>query len=107
MEIQQSYNFIEQARNAAIEWIEKRAPAAFGPYRKIEIGRLGVLKGKEVGVSAAGAAPFWRLRLDYDPGKGAHFNAEVGTGPGRQKAAFTFPGGEELIKALAAGLSRR
>jgi hypothetical protein len=72
----------------------------FGPYRKVEIGRLGVMKGHEIGVSAT-EKPYWRLRLDYDPIKGPHFNAEVGEGSRREKIAFAFPGTEDLMKRLA------
>ena len=90
---------IEQARNAAIKWLEIRG-VVFGPHRKVEIGRLGLLKGYEVGVSGTGEL-FWRIRLDYDPVKKAHYNAEVGEGRRRQKQAFTFPGGEELIERLS------
>src|SRR5688500_12737886 len=89
----------ELAGNAAIAWLESQG-AVFGPHRRIELGRLGVLAGHEVGVSAA-EKPFWRLRLDYDPLKGPHFNAEFGTGASRLKAAFTFPGSEDLIRQLA------
>lgn len=96
---------IEQARNAAISWLESLG-VIFGPHRKIEIGRLpkSVLVGHEVGVSAT-EKPYWRLRLDYDPIKGPHFNAEVGEGATQKKRAFSFPGDENLIKKLA--LSRR
>ena len=95
------YHSIERARNAAIAWLESRG-VVFGPHRKIEIGRLdsSILLGREVGVSAT-EGPYWRLRLDYDPRKGPHFNAEYGKGDGREKAAFTFPGTEELIRKLA------
>jgi hypothetical protein len=89
----------EQARNAAIQWLENHG-AVFGPHRKVEIGRLGVLAGAEVGTSAS-QSPFWRIRLDYDPAKGPHFNAEFGRGPSRSKAAFCFPGTEELIRKLS------
>lgn len=89
---------LEQARNGAIAWLEQRG-TVFGPQRKIEIGRLGLLTDYEVGVSAT-TKPFWRLRLDFDPGKGPHFNAEFGEGPIRKKAAFLFPGTEDLIRRL-------
>ncbi len=92
---------IDQARNAAVAWLESRG-VVFGPYRKIEIGRLGVLAGQEVGVSAADK-PYWRLRLDFDPVKGPHFNAEFGEGLKRGKKAFVFPGDEALMKKLALG----
>jgi len=90
---------IEQARNAAIRWLEERG-ATFGPHRKIAVGRLGVLEGAEVGTSAS-QRPFWRIRLDYDPEKFAHFNVEFGRGPGREKTTFCFPGSEQLIEKLA------
>jgi hypothetical protein len=96
---------IERARNAAVFWLECRG-VEFGPYRKIEIGRLGALTGKEVGVSSQ-KTPYWRLRLDYDPRKGPHFNAEYGTGAHRQKHAFAFEGSEDLIRTLAKSLKPR
>lgn len=96
---------IDPARNAAIAWLETRN-VVFGPYRKVEIGRLGVLTGHEVGVSAS-EKPFWRLRLDYDPSKGPHFNAEFGEGVKREKKAFLFPGDEALMKKLALGRQPR
>jgi hypothetical protein len=99
--------FLERARNEAIKWLESRG-VTFGPYRKIVIGRMGVLQGKEVGVrTEEGQFPFWRLRLDYDPGKGPHFNAEFGSGLFREKRAFTFNGTEDLIRALAKSLNPR
>jgi hypothetical protein len=99
MEPIQRCTSIELARNAAITWLESRG-VNFGPHRKVEIGRLGVLAGHEVGVSAT-EKPFWRLRLDYDPIKGPHFNAEIGEGANREKRAFSFPGNEHLMKKLA------
>ena len=103
MEPIERFASIEQARNAAVAWLESHG-VVFGPRRKVEIGRLGVLAGHEVGVSAT-EKPFWRLRLDYDPIKGAHFNAETGEGATREKRAFSFPGNEDLMKRLA--LARR
>jgi hypothetical protein len=101
MEVIERFTTIEQARNAAIAWLESHS-VVFGPNRKIEPGRLGVLTGHEVGVSATDK-PYWRLRLDYDPVKGPHYNAEVGTGAAREKRAFAFPGDEALMKKLANG----
>jgi hypothetical protein len=98
-EPERDFQTIEQARNAAISWMESRG-VRFGPHRRIEIGRLGVMTGKEVGVRSE-QGPFWRLRLDYDPIKGPHFNAEFGSGATRQKMAFKFVGTETLIRTLA------
>jgi hypothetical protein len=105
MEELRKFASIEQARNAAVAWLEAQG-VTFGPHRKIEIGRLGILEGHEVGVSAT-EKPYWRVRLDYDPIKGCHFNAETGSGDGRQKCAFSFPGGENLIQKLAHSHRRR
>lgn len=105
METRYDYPTMERARNAAIKWLEVRG-VTFGPSRQVEIGRLGVLTGKEVGVSGSGS-PFWRLRLDYDHSKGPHYNAEIGKGNSREKAAFVFPGSEPLIARLAQHLDPR
>jgi hypothetical protein len=96
---------IENARNSAVRWLEERG-VVFGPRRELVTGRLGVLTGKEVGVSAS-ESPYWRIRLDYDPLKGPHFNTEYGKGPERQKAAFAFPGTEADIAAIAKNRSPR
>ena len=58
-------------------------------------GGVGCQCGR-VGVQST-VDPFRRIRLDFDPFKGAHFNVEAGKGGGRRKAAFCFPGGEEAI----------
>jgi hypothetical protein len=93
------YETIEQARNAAIRWLESHA-VNFGPHRRVDLGRLGALRGREVGVSAS-VEPYWRIRLDFDPAKGPHFNAEVGRGHTRNKTAFCFSGTEDLVRSLA------
>ncbi|HVJ87515.1 MAG TPA: hypothetical protein VM452_17785 [Caulifigura sp.] len=103
MEERRDFPSIESARNAAVAWLENQG-VVFGPHRKIAIGRIGILEGHEVGVEAT-EVPYWRLRLDFDPAKGAHFNAEFGTRAARRKVAFCFPGDEALIARLA--LSRR
>ncbi|MEM1029100.1 MAG: hypothetical protein AAGA56_12220 [Myxococcota bacterium] len=78
----------EAALVAAIAWLEARG-GAWGPYHERLIGDLGRMTGREVGVWI----PFnlRRLRLDYDPDKGWHYNAEAFRGARRQKAAFCFP----------------
>jgi hypothetical protein len=99
LEPTQAFASIEQARNAAIAWLERKG-VVFGPYHRIEIGRLGAMQGSETGVSST-MGPYWRLRLDYDPSKGPHYNAEWGSGPQRQKQAFTFPCTPDLMARLA------
>ncbi|MCA9047520.1 MAG: hypothetical protein KDA89_02255 [Planctomycetaceae bacterium] len=99
---------IEQARNRALEWLEQRH-VRFGPERVIVHGNLekcSELLGKETGVS--GQSPkWWRLRLDYDPTKGLHFNVEFGKGAAAEKAAFCFSGGPTLLRKLAAARQPR
>jgi hypothetical protein len=85
----------DEALNKAIEWMDANG-GPIGPYYNIVPGRLGAGLGMEVGVSST-VDPFRRIRLDFDPFKGAHFNVESGKGAGRIKAAFCFPGGEEAI----------
>jgi hypothetical protein len=85
----------EEARNEALRWMENEG-GPIGPYFEIEIGRIGLAERHEVGVSST-VDPYRRIRLDYDPGKGPHFNAEVGKGRARLKHAFTFPGDEKTI----------
>jgi hypothetical protein len=105
MEAIYPHTTIEQARNAAVKWLENHG-VVFGPYREVEIGRLGYFAGKEVGVSST-RDPYWRIRLDYDPAKGPHYNAEIGKGASREKAAFTFQGTVEMIASLAEGRKPR
>ena len=87
----------EEARNKSLAWMETWG-GPLGAHYKIELGRLGTGQGFEVGVSST-IDPYRRLRLDFDPVKGPHFNAEVGKGGGRSKHAFTFPGTEETALA--------
>ena len=88
----------EDARNRAIAWLESLG-GPIGAHYEVEIGRLGLATGLEVGVSST-IDPYRRLRIDYDPAKGPHFNAEVFKGSGRKKHAFTFPGDEQTIATL-------
>jgi hypothetical protein len=94
------FQHLEQARNAAIAWLEQRG-VVFGPQRAIVPGRLGTFAGSEVGVSSPPHwRPFWRLRIDYDPKKEAHYNAEFGEGTARVKAAFCFPATAKELASL-------
>ena len=90
---------IDAARNKAIEWLEDQG-AIFDQNREIVIGRLGAFEGSETGVQSS-IGTFWRIRLDYDPVKGAHYNAEYDTGAQRRKHAFAFPSSAEVIARLA------
>jgi hypothetical protein len=99
METTEVCTTIEQARNAAIKWLEDRR-VTFGPHREVARGRLGVMEGSEVGVCGT-VGTFWRIRLDYDPVKGPHYNVEFGRGASRQKKAFSFLGTQETMSKIA------
>lgn len=79
---------MEDARNQAVRKLEELLGAAHGPYERILIGKNmagnSPLAGAEVG-------PEWgkrgRIRLDFDPTKGPHYNVESRD----QNWAFTFP----------------
>lgn len=95
MELVTNCHSYEDARNRALAWMESIG-GPIGAHYDVEIGRLGLAQGLEVGVSST-IDPYRRIRLDYDPVKGPHFNAEVYKGVGRMKHAFTFPGDEDTI----------
>jgi hypothetical protein len=90
---------LDAARNEAIKWLERKG-AVFGPHRDIQIGQLGVMAGSETGVYST-AGPYWRIRLDFDTTKGAHYNVEYGKGAQRAKHAFAFPASEEMMARIA------
>jgi len=90
---------MEVARNEAIRWLERHG-AVFGPHRGIQIGNLGVLEGSETGVFSTDGQ-YWRIRLDFDPAKGGHYNVEYGKGRDRPKCAFTFPASSEMMRRVA------
>jgi len=95
----------EEARNQALAWMETWG-GPIGAHYQIEIGRLGLALGHEVGVSST-IDPYRRIRLDFDPVKGPHFNVEVYKGPHRMKHAFTFPGDESTIASHLRGRGPR
>lgn len=99
MEEVEHYGSVDEARNSAIEWLENRG-GSWGGSREITIGKFGAMGGQESGVETTDGTNR-RLRLDFDPIKGCHYNAESGKGKGREKKAFCFPGGEPLIEQLA------
>lgn len=99
MEDVEHYNTVEAARNAAIGWLEDRG-GPWGHEREITLGKFGEMEGQESGVQATDGT-YRRLRLDFDPAKGCHFNAESGKGSDREKKAFCFPGDESTISRMA------
>jgi hypothetical protein len=105
MEDVEHYGSVEQARNAAIRWLEERG-GPWGGARDITVGKFGAMDGQESGVSTTDGS-YRRLRLDFDPTKQCHYNAEAGKGSAREKKAFCFPGDETLIDKLASGRNPR
>ena len=99
MEEVEFFGTIEQARNAALEWLEQRG-GAWGGARIVTQGKFGALAERENGIATTDGTQR-RLRVDFDLVKGAHFNAEAGKGGSREKKAFCFHGGEFLIDRLA------
>jgi hypothetical protein len=98
MEESSYYDSIELARNAALEYLEREA-GVIGAHYDVVIGRLGHGLGQEVGVES-NSGTHRRIRLDWDPGKGCHYNVEVGKGSSRKKHAFRFPGSEAWLQKL-------
>jgi hypothetical protein len=99
MEDVEHFGSIEAARNAAIAWLKERG-GPWGGAREITIGKFGEMEGQESGVATTDGTNR-RLRLDFDPSKGCHYNAEAGKGGSRQKKSFCFPGTEPLMHKLA------
>jgi hypothetical protein len=80
---------MQAARNQAIQFLEKNG-VQFGPHYRPCFGRLGAGKDKVVGVEST-QGTHWRIRIDFDPNKGPHYNAEFGKGAAQESRAFTFP----------------
>jgi hypothetical protein len=84
---------LEEARNKAIAWLETQG-AVFGPHTAPIPARLYEKRtGRRIGggiASTKGAR--WEIRIDFDPGKGPHYNAKFQPeGRPEVKYAFTFP----------------
>jgi len=82
---------LEEARNKAVKKLEELLGSSVGPYVKVVIGKdMGggsPLAGSEVGVEYRSSRAWGRIRLDFDPTKGPHYNVET-----RAEAwAFLFP----------------
>lgn len=95
------------ARNRALSWLEERG-GEFSPNHQPILGKLGVGKGKIVGVESTKGA-LWSIRIDFDPTKGPHYNASFGKGATELKIAFTFPAAHNVhpmkwMESLITGL---
>ncbi|HHH28774.1 MAG TPA: hypothetical protein ENK57_10585 [Polyangiaceae bacterium] len=99
MEEESYYDSMELARNAALDFMETHGGGPIGAHYDVVIGRLGHGEGNEVGVES-NLGTHRRIRLDWDPTKGCHYNVEVGKGSGRKKHAFRFPGSEAWLRRI-------
>lgn len=79
---------MEDARNQAVAKLSELMGGGLGPYVKIVVaknmGGSNPLAGAEVGVEWGKKG---RIRLDFDPSKGPHYNVESRT----ENWAFCFP----------------
>lgn len=103
-EIVKPFRSLEAARKEALDILE-RYVGPIHPRYKVELGRLekSALYEKEIGVSyhSADGSAWGQIRIDYDHGKGPHYNLHVKVKGVDTKYAFCFPGNEELIKKIA------
>ncbi|SOD63648.1 RHS repeat-associated core domain-containing protein, partial [Streptomyces zhaozhouensis] len=82
-QVTETYADINQARNRALELLGDINPHTRQPY----VGRLesAATHGQVVGFETVVDGTWKRFRMDYDPGKGPHFNVEIGRGAEGQR----------------------
>lgn len=89
----------EQARNAALDHLEDQGVEFNGKTKPVK-QKWGKSAGREVGVeSTDDGQSWWRLRHDYDPDAGPHYNAERGKGKDRTNGHFRYPGDEDTYES--------
>lgn len=91
-----SFDDFNQARNAALKWLEERGFKAEAQV----LGKFGPNAGKPIGMSTAdGRVGF---RVEFDERNGAHINVFDHNAPkGSQKGPhFTFKGDENLVNKI-------
>jgi hypothetical protein len=82
---------LDDARNRAVRKLEELIGSSLGGHVKIVVGKnmggSSPLAGNEVGTEYRASKGWGRIRLDFDPTKGPHYNVET-----RSEAyAFCFP----------------
>ncbi|TAU74545.1 hemagglutinin repeat-containing protein [Rhizobium leguminosarum] len=83
----------EQARNEALDLVGTIDPATRTPFVAKNVGGNNALAGKVVGFEGYRPDGTWvRMRMDWDPVKGAHINTQVGKGVNAVKTSIEFPG---------------
>jgi RHS repeat-associated protein len=86
-----AFKDFNQARNAAVEWLETRGFNA----EQATLGRLGENAGKPIGMKTAdGRVGF---RVEYDDRSGAHINVWAGKEKGPH---FTFEGNQSMVNQI-------
>ena len=83
---------LDDARNRAVRKLEELIGSSLGGYVKVVVaknmGGNSPLAGNEVGTEYRTSTGWGRIRLDFDPTKGPHYNVET-----RSEAwAFCFRG---------------
>lgn len=82
---------LDDARNRAVRKLEELIGGSLGGYVKIVVaknmGGGSPLAGNEVGTEYRTSKGWGRIRLDFDPHKGPHYNVETNS----QAWAFCFP----------------
>lgn len=92
----ESFGDFNQARNAALEWLEERG---FKAERQV-LGKFGTNAGKPIGMSTAdGKVGF---RVEFDSRSGAHINVWDNNAPrGAKKGPhFRFKGSESTVNKI-------
>nr|WP_225793043.1 RHS repeat-associated core domain-containing protein [Yersinia pseudotuberculosis] len=93
-----TYTSYEQARNAALKWLQDRGFKA----ETENLGRFGDIKGKPVGMQTGnGKVGF---RVEFDERSGAHIN----TWSGKEKGPhFQFEASEKTVKKIQKGFDKK
>ena len=91
MEVTVDCASLDDARNKAVKKLEELIGSSLGGYVKVVVaknmGGGSPLAGNEVGTEYRASKGWGRIRLDFDPTKGPHYNVET-----RSEAwAFCFP----------------
>ncbi len=95
-EVVEHLGSFERARNGALRVIGEIDHTNFRPV----VGRLGSFRGQVVGFETRVNGVSKRMRIDWDPTKGAHINVEIGRGQSAVRRAYQFRGSLDDVLAL-------
>ncbi|MGI4895998.1 MAG: hypothetical protein ACRYF3_12875, partial [Janthinobacterium lividum] len=91
----------EAARNKALELMGKLDESTRKPY--ISTLERSDFFGQVVGFETRVDGTLKRLRIDWDPDKGPHFNVTIGRGRTGEKHAVTWPGTRDETRSIHGG----